>query len=198
MKHKEKVVELFVELKKDLEKSTGRKIKVLQSDNGGEYKSDSFLKLCRDEGIDMHFTVRKTPLQNGVTERMNRTLLQKVRCILSNIGLSKNFWDEALSYACYLVNRLPSSAIGGKTPLEVWSEKTAQDYNSLRIFGYPTYYHIKEGNLDPRAKKRVFVGFKKGVKGYNIWDPKNKKCVLSRDVTFDEASMLKPISTGGD
>ena len=61
-----------------MEKSTGRKIKVLLSDNGGEYKSDPFLKLCHDEGIVRHFTVRKTPQQNGVAERMKMTLLEKV------------------------------------------------------------------------------------------------------------------------
>ena len=60
MKHKGEVLNLFVEWKKNLEKSTGRKIKVLRSDNGGEYKSDLFLKLYHDEGIDRHFTVRKT------------------------------------------------------------------------------------------------------------------------------------------
>ena len=53
--------------------------------------------------------------------------------MLSNAELSKNFWAEALAYARYLVNRLPSSAIGGKTPLEVWSEKTAPDYDLLRV-----------------------------------------------------------------
>jgi len=84
IKHKGEVLELFVEWKKNLEKSTGRKIKVLQSDNGGEYKSDPFLKLYRDEGIDRHFTVRKIPQQNQIAERMNMTLLEKVRCMLSN------------------------------------------------------------------------------------------------------------------
>ena len=78
-----------------MEKSTGRKIKVLRSDNGGEYKSDPFLKLCRGEGIVGHFTVRKTPQQNGVAERMNKTLLEKILCMLSNTGLSKNFSVEA-------------------------------------------------------------------------------------------------------
>ena len=61
MKHKGKVLELFVEWKKNMEKSTGRKSKVLQSDNIGEYKSDPFLTLCRNEGIERHFTVRETP-----------------------------------------------------------------------------------------------------------------------------------------
>ena len=58
------VLQLFVEWKKNMEKNTGRKIKVLRSDNRGEYKSDPFLKLCRDEGILRHFTVRETPQQN--------------------------------------------------------------------------------------------------------------------------------------
>ena len=47
--------------------------------------------------------------------------------MLSNAGISESLWDKLLVYACHLDNRLPSSAIGGKTPLEVWSEKVAQD-----------------------------------------------------------------------
>ena len=57
MRHKGEVLELFVKWKVNLERSTGRKIKVLRSDNGGEYKSDPFLQLCLDEGIERHFTV---------------------------------------------------------------------------------------------------------------------------------------------
>jgi len=169
MKHKWEVLELFVEWKRNMEKSIGRKIKVLRSDNIGEYTGNPFLQLCRDEGIEKHFTVRETSQQNGVAERMNRTLLKKVRCMLSNTGLSIYFWAEALAYACYLVNRLLSSAIGGKTPLEAWSGKVAQDYDLLRIFGCLAYYHVKKDKLDPRAKKGVFAGFKKSKKkGYKI------------------------------
>jgi len=61
MKYKGKVLKLFVEWKKNMEKSTGRKIKVLRSDNRSEYKSDHFLNLCCDEGIERNFTVRETP-----------------------------------------------------------------------------------------------------------------------------------------
>jgi len=57
---------------------------------------------------------------------------------------TKIFLGWALAYTCYLVNRLHSSAIRGKTPSEVWSEIVAQDYDSLHVFGYPAYYHIKE------------------------------------------------------
>ena len=55
-----------------MEKSTGRIIEVLCSDNGEKYTSDPFLQLCHDEGVEIHFTVRETPQQNGVAERVNR------------------------------------------------------------------------------------------------------------------------------
>ena len=69
--------------------------------------------------------------------------------------------------------------------------KITQDYDSLQVFGCPAYYHVKEDKLDPRVKKGVFVGFKRGIKGYKIWNLMDKKFVFSRDVTFDETSMLK-------
>ncbi|KAH9669066.1 Integrase catalytic domain-containing protein [Citrus sinensis] len=106
----------------------------------------------------------------------------------------KKFWAEAVSYESHLVNWLPSAEIGGKTPMEIWSGKHAQDYNSLRIFECPTYYHVKDGKLNPRARKAIFVGFKGGVKGFKLWDLKDKKFVCSRDVTFDEVSMIKASS----
>ena len=82
--------------------------------------------------------------------------------------------------------------IGGKTPLEAWSGRVAQDYDSLRVFDCPAYYHVKEEKLHLKARKGVFVELKKGVKGYKIWDPKDRKIILSRDVTFDDALMMKP------
>ena len=93
---------------------------------------------------------------------------------------TKYFWTEALAYACYLVNRLSSSAIGGKTPLEVWSEKVTQDYDSLRVFGCPAYYHVKEDKLDTRARKGMFVGFKKGIKATNFGIPRTKVYLKQR------------------
>ena len=112
---------------------------------------------------------------------MNMALLEKVRCMLSNTCLSKYFWAEALVYACNLVNKLFVCDREFKTPLEAWSEKVAQDFDLLRIFGCSVYYHIKEDKLDPRAKKSVSVGFKKGLKRYKIWDLKDKKFIRSRD-----------------
>ncbi|KAG8483179.1 hypothetical protein CXB51_022165 [Gossypium anomalum] len=98
---------------------TGKQIKYLRTDNGLEFCSDEFNRLCKSEGIVKHLTVRHTPQQNGVAERMNRTIMEKVRCMLSNANLPKSFWAEAASTACFLINRSPSVAIEKKTPQEV-------------------------------------------------------------------------------
>ena len=197
LKSKDEVFETFLVWKKMVENQTGRKIKVLRFDNGTEYINDQFSYFCNKEGISRHFTVRDTPQQNGVAERMNRTLLEKVRCMLSNAGLDKQFWAEAVMYASHLIYRLPSAALNGKTPLVVWSGKPINDYDTLHVFGSTTYYHVKESKLDPRAKKALFMGVTLGVKGYRLWCLSSKKIISSRDVTFDESAMLKKVTTDG-
>ena len=114
--------------------------------------------------------------------------------MLSNAGLGKNFWAEAVTYAQHLVNRLPSSAINDKTPLVVWSGKPATSYDTLHIFGSTEYYYVVESKLDPRAKKALFMGFNLGVKGYRLWCLEAKKTIISRDVTFDESAMLYKVN----
>jgi len=83
-----------------------------------QWRSDPFLQLYCNEGIKRHFTVKKYRNKMGA-ERMNMTLLEKIRCMLSNASISKYFWSEALACYCYLVNRLHSSTIEGKTLLKV-------------------------------------------------------------------------------
>ncbi|KAH7550154.1 hypothetical protein JRO89_XS13G0144400 [Xanthoceras sorbifolium] len=134
-----------------------KKIKRLRTDNGLEFCQGDFNEFCKNEGIVRHLTVRGTPQQNGVAERMNRTLLEKVRCMLSNSGLSKDFWAEAASTACHLVNRSPSTAIGIKTPEELWSGKPAE-YSDLKVFGCPAYGHVNDGKLEPRSKRNESLG----------------------------------------
>ncbi|KAG8501173.1 hypothetical protein CXB51_003270 [Gossypium anomalum] len=167
--------------------------KYLRTDNGLEFCSDEFNRLCKSEGIVRHLTVRHTPQQNGVAERMNRTIMEKVRCMLSNANLPKSFWAEAASTACFLINRSPSVAIEKKTPQEVWSGNPA-NYSDLKIFGCPAYAHVNNGKLEPRSIKCVFLGYKAGVKGYKLWCPENRKVVISRDVVFDETAMLPNLS----
>jgi len=72
--HKSEVLGIFVEWRKRKVFQTSKTIKILRSDNGGEYKSDLFMQLCCDEGIEWQCTVKETPQKNGMAERFNRTL----------------------------------------------------------------------------------------------------------------------------
>lgn len=92
---------------------------------------------------------------------------------------------------CYLVNRSSSNALSLKKPIEIWSGKAA-NYLGLKIFGCAAYAHVKQGKLEPRALKCVFLGYLKGVKGYKLWctDLKPSRCINSRDVVFNELEML--------
>lgn len=105
LKAKSEVLEKFKEFQRLTENQTGRKIKVLRSDNGGEYMSTLFKRYLSDHGIIHQTTNPYTPEQNGRSERLNRTLIEKPRCLLFQADLGKRFWAEAVNTACYLRNR---------------------------------------------------------------------------------------------
>ena len=194
-KHKYEAFSAFKEWKIMIERQTEKKVKILHTDNGMEFCSKQFKNYCKSEGIVRHYTVPYTPQQNGVAERMNRTIISRARCMLSNVGLHRRFWAEAASTACYLINRSPYIALNKKTPIEVWSGSPA-DY-SQRVFGCTAYAHVDNGKLEPRAVKCIFLGYKSGVKGFKLWNPQTQKVVISRNVIFNESAMLHDVSLSG-
>ena len=125
-----------------METQTNLKVKTLRTDNGLEFCNKQFEDFCERYGIMRHKTVVHTPQQNGLVGRMNRTLMDKVRCMLLHSKLPKSLWEEALNTVCYLVNRSPSTTIKCKTPVELWSGKVA-NYSKLRIFGCVACAHVK-------------------------------------------------------
>ena len=118
LKSKDQVFEKFIEWKALVENLTGRKLKTLHTDNGGDYTSAEFTMYLKREGVRHEFTVPKTPQQNGVVERMNRTLVEAVRSMLLDAKLPRRFRAGALSTAVYLHNRSPTVAVQGKTLFE--------------------------------------------------------------------------------
>ena len=88
-----------------------------------------------------HITVRLTPQHNGLAERMNMTLMERVRCMLAQTKLPKSLWAEILLTTCYLVNLSLSSAIEFKTPYEKWTGQL-ENYEDLKAFGCTAYAHV--------------------------------------------------------
>ena len=140
LKHKSDVFEKFKNWMCFVENQTGKKIKTLRTDNGLEFCNSQLNDLCVTSGIRRHKTVPYTPQQNGVAERMNRTLLERVRCLLSLSGLSKSFWGEALHTAAYLINRSPSVPLKWKCPESVFVGKPL-NLSHLRVFGCSAFIH---------------------------------------------------------
>ncbi|PKI51292.1 hypothetical protein CRG98_028321 [Punica granatum] len=96
----------------------GMKLKCVRVDNGGEYMGH-FENYCMTHGIKLEKTIPKTPQQNGLAERMNRTIVERVRCMISQAKLSKSFWGEAMRTAIDLINFTPSVALDGDVPQQV-------------------------------------------------------------------------------
>lgn len=170
LRTKDEAFAKFREWKEAVEGYTEKKIKCLRTDNGLEYCNNQFDELCRVSGVKRHRTCTYTPQQNGVSERMNRTIMDKVRSMLAETGLGQEFWAEATSTAVYLINRTPNSTIDFKLPEEVWSGNRP-DLSHLRRFGCTAYVHVNQEKTKPRAVKGVFVGYPFGVKGYRVWIP---------------------------
>ena len=102
LKTKDQVFKRFLEWKAMVENDSGRKLKVLRSDNGSEYTGKQFQEYLKSEGVRHELTVPKTPQQNGVAERLNHTLVEMARTMLIESKLDQRFWGEALSTAVYV------------------------------------------------------------------------------------------------
>ena len=152
---KSEVFDRFVQYRTKVENETGKKIKSLRTDGGGEYTGNVCRKYLVDSGITHHITPPYTPEHNGIAERANRTIMEMVRCMLFDARMGKEFWGHAALTAVHIINRLPSSAHDYKTPYEIcFGSQPAIGH--LRIFGCTVYRHIPNANrrkLDRRGQK---------------------------------------------
>ena len=133
---------------------------------------ESLQNYLGEQGIKHELTTPKTPEQNGVAERMNRTIVEMARCMLAEAKLARKFWAEAVSTAVYLRNRSPTSAVKGMTPYEsLTGEKPA--VSNLRVFGCLAYAHIPKDErqkFDPKAKTCVLLGYGETTQAYRLYD----------------------------
>lgn len=118
---------------------------------------------------------------------MNRTIIERVRCMLIDSGLDNRFWAEAAVTAAYLINRVPCRQ-QKKCPEEIWSGRKS-NLTYLRVFGCPAFAHIpkdKRSKLDPKSTECIMVGYSAESKAYRLFSPKDSKIIICRDVTFME------------
>ncbi|XP_070015340.1 uncharacterized protein [Nicotiana sylvestris] len=111
---------------KKVEREKGYLISTIQSDHGKEFKSRAFEDFCNDQGYTHNFSASRSPQQNGVVERKNRTLQDMARTMLLDHSLPNHFWAEGVSTTCHILNRCLIRPILKKTPYELWKESTGE------------------------------------------------------------------------
>jgi hypothetical protein len=173
--------------------SSGKQLKRLHSDGGGEYAEKALLKYWEQHGVTVTSTTAHTPQRNGVAERGNRTLFERARSMLHHAGLPSPFWCLAVVAAAYVNNRLSSSASGdpSKTAEELWSG-VKPSATHLRVFGCDVFVHVadedRKSKLDAKATLAIFVGYDEGKHAWRCLRLAPRALISSRDCTFREAS----------
>lgn len=202
MSHKSEALGCFRRFMNLVENQLDKRIKALRTDRGREYLSDEFKVLCDEKGIEHQLSIPRTPQQNGVAERRNRTLLDMMRSMMAQANLPISYWGDALLTAAYVLNRVPSKSVTF-TPYELWTGRKP-DLSYFRPWGCSAYIHdtsSKFGKLGPRGKQCVFVRYPEVSKGYVLVGEQENGQVTemeSRDVTFIEDQFPKLGDIGQD
>lgn len=188
LKSKDETFSYFKQFKNLVENQTSTKIKILRTDNGGEFCSAQMENYLKQTGIIHQKTNPYTPQQNGLCERYNRSVVEKAKCLLFDAKFDKALWAEAVQTAVYLKNRSPAAGLQRCTPFELWTGKKP-DVSHVRVYGSLVMTHIpKERRLkwDRKAKKLFLVGYSENIKGYRLYDPESKSVTVARDVVVME------------
>ncbi|GJX83508.1 putative ribonuclease H-like domain-containing protein [Tanacetum coccineum] len=146
---------------RQIENQLNHRVKIIRSDNGTEFKNRDMLEFCGNKGIKQEYSNARTPQQNGVAERMNRTLIEAARTMLADSLLPTTFWAEAVSTACYIFNRVRVTKPQNKTPYELFF-------------------------VDGKSDEGFLVGYSLNSKAYRVYNLVTKRVEVNLHVNFLE------------
>jgi transposase InsO family protein len=156
---KDQTFQTLIEFMALIENQLNKKIKGIRCDNGTEFKNANLIELCGLKGIKIDYSTPRTPQQNGVAERKNRTLIEAARSMLADSKLPTMFWTEAVGTACYVLNRVLITRPHNKTPYELLTgKKPTIEY--LKPFGCQVTFLSTSDHLGKFEAKVA--------KGYNV------------------------------
>ncbi|GJS01526.1 putative ribonuclease H-like domain-containing protein [Tanacetum coccineum] len=195
LKSKDETGSILRNLITEIENLKDLKVKIIRCDNGGEFKNREMDEFCTKKGIKREFSNARTPQQNGVAERRNRTLIEAARTMLADAKLPVTFWAEAVSTACYVQNRVLVNKSQNKTPYELFNGRSPA-IGFLRPFGchvmiLNTLDHL--GKFDAKGDEGYFVGYSLSSKAFRVFNKRTKKVEENLHVDFLEN---KPIEKG--
>ncbi|KAJ9541984.1 hypothetical protein OSB04_028490 [Centaurea solstitialis] len=189
VRKKSHVPMLLINLLKRLQVFHGLQVKVIRSDNCTEFKNSTIEEYLNSVGITHNFSAPRTPQQNGVVERKNRTIVEAARTTLNASGLPLTFWAEAVSTACYTQNRSLVVKRFEKTPYHLLYNKRP-NIKFFHVFGCKCFVlNDREpvGKFDPKGDSAIFIGYAWDTIAYRVYIPITKLAVVSTNVNFDDS-----------
>jgi transposase InsO family protein len=191
LKEKSEALFEFSKLCKELQTLRNEPIVSIRSDHGREFDQLQFDLFCAKYGISHNFSAPRTPQQNGVVERKNRTLEDMARTMLLENALPKTYWAEAVNTANYILNRCLIRSILKKTPYELFKgRKPLISY--FKPFGCTCFVHNNGkdnlGKFDARSDEGIFLGYSTSSKAYRIFNKRTQVVEESIHVIFDECN----------
>ncbi|GJR22643.1 putative ribonuclease H-like domain-containing protein [Tanacetum coccineum] len=173
---------------RQIENQLNQKVKTIRCDNGTEFKNRDIIEFCGLKGIKREYSNARTPQQNGVAERKNRTLIEAARTMLADSFLPNTFWAEAVSTACYVLNRVLVTKPHNKTPYELLTGKTPI-ISYIRPFGchvtiLNTIDHL--GKFAGKSDEGFLVGYSLQSKAFRVYNLVTKRVEENLHINFLE------------
>ena len=166
----------------------GVRIKILNTDRGGEYLGGNFATYLKSRGTLQKLSIHDTHQESGVAERRNQTIVERVRALLHASGLPKNLWAEVARHMVWLLNRTTTKAVEGMTPYEAAFGKKP-NLKGLREWGERVWVRIEGGNkLEGRVREGRWLGVDEQSKGVHIYWPDTRTITVKRNTYYNDSS----------
>ncbi|GJR62654.1 putative ribonuclease H-like domain-containing protein [Tanacetum coccineum] len=175
--YKDETYDMLHDLIVGLENRLRHKVKTIRCDHGTEFKNQLMNEFCAKKGIKREYSIARTPQQNGVAERKNRTLIEAARTMLADSLLPIQFWAEAVNTACYVLNRVLVTKPQLKTPYEILMGRSP-NISFMRPFGCSltilnTLDHL--GKFDGKSEEGYLLGYSTNSKGFRVYNRITRK-----------------------
>jgi hypothetical protein len=187
IKEKTEAFEKFKIFKALTENQTGKRLKAVRLDRGGEFMSSDFKEFYDKHGIKREYTIPRTPQQNGVVERQNRIVQQMARSMMNEKNIGQTYWVEAIHTIVHVLNKAHLRPQSDKTPCELWYGRPAS-IKHFKVFGSKCYIKNNDenhGKYDDRVDEGIFLGYATNNKGYRCYNKRLHKMVDNIDIKFD-------------
>nr|GEW43369.1 putative ribonuclease H-like domain-containing protein [Tanacetum cinerariifolium] len=177
----------------EIENLKDLKVKIIRCDNGGESKNKEINELCTRKGIKREFSNARTPQQNGVAKRRNRTLIETARTMLADAKLPVTFWAEAVNTACYVQNKVLVNKSQNKTSYELFNSRTPAigflKPSGCYVMILNTLDHL--GKFDAKGDEGYLVGYSMSSKAFRVFNKRTKRVEENMHVDFLENKLIE-------